>query len=204
MVFLWEILTIFVIMKDNFENIKKIINFDNEGDFYFIQIIKRRKDLGNEDMKKGESIVDNFYIYSMEDMDKMKDKIISSIELNNARAYFLINKRNTKRVALEVNKLIAEYIISEQYKAVKNVYTSACGRINSSGKDKKWIIDADTPTEITDIREFLIDNNIDILIELPTKNGLHFIVRPFNVMLFAERFGSSDIKKDSPTLLAWL
>ena len=50
-------------MKDNFENIKKLIDFDNEGDFYFIQIIKRRKDVGNEDMRKGESIVDNFYMF---------------------------------------------------------------------------------------------------------------------------------------------
>ena len=41
---------------NNFKNIKQLMNFDNEGDFYFIQIIKRRKDDGNEDMKKGEDL----------------------------------------------------------------------------------------------------------------------------------------------------
>ena len=193
-------------MKNNLENIKKLKNFDNDGDLYFIQIIKRRKDVGNEDMKRGESAIEYFYIYSVDDMDKMAPKILKSVELNNARAYFLINKRNTKRIALESNKLIAEYLVSEQYTAVKNVYVRVCGRFNSAGRgNRKWLIDADTPEEITSIREFLISNDIDIIMELPTKNGLHFITNPFNVILFANVFGSGDdIKKDSPTLLAWV
>jgi hypothetical protein len=193
-------------MRNNFKNIRTLMNFDNEGDFYFIQIIKRRKDAGNEDMRKGESTVEYFYIYSFEDFDKMEPKILASTERNNARAYFLINKRNTKRIALETNKLIAEYLVSEQYTAIKSVYTRACGRFNSAGKgNRKWLIDADTPTEISDTREFLLSINAEILMELPTKNGLHFITKPFNVTLFANRFGNADdIKKDNGTLLTWV
>jgi hypothetical protein len=195
-------------MKNNYENIKFLLDFSNEGDFYFVQIIKRRKDVGNEDMSRGERIVDNFYIHSMEEYDKYKERILESVKINNARAYIHVNKRNTKRIALEVNKLIGEYLLSEQYKAVKSVYTTACGRFSSASKgERKWIVDADSDKEIAYMRQFLNDN-AEILAELPTKNGLHFITKPFNLMLYKNEIGfkvfpSQDIKKNSPTLLAW-
>ena len=192
-------------MKNNYENIKFLLDFSNEGDFYFVQIIKRRKDDGNEDMSRGERIVDNFYIHSMEEYDKYKERILESVRINNARAYIHINKRNLKRIALAVNKLIGEYLLSEQYKAVKNAYTTACGRYSAtSGSDRRWIIDADTPEEIISIRNFLNEIKAEVIMELPTKNGLHFITKPFNVMLYEKEFGfKEDIKKNSPTLLAW-
>jgi len=37
--------------------------------------------------------------------------------------------------------------------------------------------------------------------EIPTKNGLHFITRPFNLMKFKEEFPTIDVHKDNCLLL---
>ena len=71
-------------MTNNFEQIKSLLRFDEPDHFYFLQILKRRKD--NPDMKRDVSVIDNFFIYQREDLDKLQDKIILC-ESNNGKIY---------------------------------------------------------------------------------------------------------------------
>jgi hypothetical protein len=209
-------------MVDNFEIIKTLLDFSNPNTFYFIQILKRRKE--NPEMKSGTSVIDNFYIYEMNDLDKLRDKIIDRCEKHNARAYINLNKLNLEKIALYTQKHIIDCIINKDFRGVKNAYATVCGSHHSE-KNKRWIIDLDGPLSedkyISAIKEMIIEElgpGYKILADIPTKNGIHIITNPFNIEKFKIKikqyehyFPLSDevkselvklaIQKNSPTLL---
>lgn len=210
---------------DNFEKIKNIVTFDSDDDFYMLQILKRKKE--NPDQKKHVKLIDTLFIYSMEDMDKLKEKTIKLCTVNNARAYFRINKRSLKTVALQTLRLIADQVSSGEYKASKKAYISCAGKFPTGSK--LWILDIDDPSEEQHVLDFINESKKNIVTEstilgkskisrnnsgitvvanLKTINGVHLIVKPFNPVAYNKEFtGFSDdkknvsIHKDSPTLL---
>lgn len=198
-------------MTDNFDQIKTLLDFSEPNTFYFIQILKRRKE--NPDMKTGVAVIDNFYVYNLEDLDKLKEKVVERCTKHNARAYINLNKLELEKVALFTAKQIMDYIILGDYKAVKNAYAAVCGSHHSE-KSKRWVVDIDEEILVhKDVVRNVIDNlhkEIDknkytILAEVPTRTGCHIITNPFNM----EKFGKTmtalgitlDVQKNSPTCL---
>jgi len=177
---------------------------------YFIQILKRRKE--NPEMEKGVRVMDNFYIYSIEDLEKFENRIIEICEKNNARAYINVNKLDIERIALFVMKKVADLIVQNQFKSIKNVYPTVCGQ-HSSEENKRWIVDIDTNElpykeniiEIINELHIQTKKNYKILAEIPTKSGLHLISNPFNLKEFNDKLWKLNIKvdvhKSTPTLL---
>lgn len=191
-------------MIDNFELIGELIkDKTTAGEFYFLQILKRRKD--NPELDKDMILIDNFFIKSAEDLLNKRERIIELCELNNARAYFRLNKRSERKIALQTLKLIADNIASDNYN-IKNCYLSCCGQYHSD-ENKTWLIDIDNNDEEYDrsIQEFINTKcspiGMKIISNIPTKNGHHLITRPFNLMEFRKEFDGVDIHKDNPTIL---
>jgi hypothetical protein len=89
--------------------------------------------------------------------------------------------------------------------AVRKSYESVCGTY-ANEYDKSWIIDIDDKDyDYTELSEFInsldpIENINKLKAMIPTKNGYHLIVSPFNVQKFLE-FNKFDIHKDNPTIL---
>lgn len=205
-------------MINNFKLLEPLIQFDNPGDCYFIQLLKRHKD--NPDMKRNMVNVDNFFIYSMDEYREMEPRIIEVAKLHNARAYIRINRRNTEKLALNTLVKVSNLILNKDYKAVKNAYLSAAGEYNSE-PIKRWIVDIDLPEEdfaIANHNAEIIENTIKelhdecnrnskqgdykILMNIPTKNGFHIITNPFNLKKFRDILTLPlDIHKDNPTIL---
>jgi hypothetical protein len=193
-------------MIDNFDLLEPFLQFDHPGDCYFIQLLKRQKD--NPTMKRNMVNVDNFFVYSLADYRKMKEHIVESATLHNARAYIRVNRRNTYQLTLHANRIIAELLISKDYKAVKNAYLSAAGKFHSE-QNKKWILDWDGPMGweqkqmLTARLEMLQPIGNKIIMEIPTKNGMHFICKPFRLDHFKQfdEYKLIDIHKDNPTVL---
>lgn len=189
---------------DNFESaIYDICHFNEASpqgeDFYFIQIIKRKKD--NPDMQKDVSIKDRFFIYNSGDFLKLRDKIIKSCQFYNARAYLNVNRRNTKKVGLITLKLITEEIIKENFKEIKNSYITACGS-TSSDPNKKWIIDVDKSDNYSDVINFINNNtSIKLITSLFSVNGYHLITYPFDPREFKKTFPNIQILYDGATVL---
>jgi hypothetical protein len=112
---------------------------------------------------------------------------------------------------------IATMISSNQYN-VRGLYNSIAGEFHAED-DKTWIVDVDFDRleETTDeAREEKINEVVtfiqsliyktkrdDTVYGMPTKNGIHFICRPFNLQEFKENPVSSlvDIHRDNPTIL---
>jgi len=197
-------------MINNFDIIRELIDFTNLDTYYFLQIIKRRKD--NPDMDKDMVVIDDIFIYNQPQFDRMKEDIIKTCDTHNARAYFRLNKRSMKKTALQMLKRVTDLIISDNYKAVKNAYSSVSGEFHGDD-DKKWIIDIDwkdfegnkslLPTMHTDIRMLQEETGREAMMDIiPTKNGYHLITRPFNLKAFSSRgYPPTSIHKDNPTIL---
>ena len=196
---------------NNFDLIRKMLSFPDENAFYFLQILKRRKD--NPDLGKDMIHIADYYIYSLDQFDELKRKIINQCNAENARAYFRLNRRDSKKVAMQVLKITVDHIMSENYRAVKNAFASCAGRFHSD-PDKRWIVDIDNISidsfnhseEQHKMRELILDlqretENEPMMKFISTKGGVHIITRPFNLNKFKSQYPEIDVHKDNPTCL---
>ena len=192
-------------MIHNFEHIRCLLAFDTPEDFYFLQIIKRRKD--NPELPRDMKLIDNYFIYSLYEYDILEDKIIEQCMTNNARAYMRLNRRNSKICAIHTIRKISELLIDGNYKAAKSAYLSSAGEYHNE-KPKRWIIDIDPEDAM---HKESIEKTIEELHKktpgynhiatIQTKNGYHLIMNPFDMKAFREKFPTISIHKDNPTLL---
>jgi len=193
-------------MVNNFNNSKLFLQFDNPNTYYFLQIIKRRKD--NPEMENHSKIIKDIYIHSLEQFERIEDQVISLCHENNARAYLRLNKRCSKKTGLQVLKRITELIISENYNAIPNVYASISGEFQSD-EDKKWIVDiddvdnrADLYTILRIVHDLQLETGREPLTHMfPTKTGMHIVTRPFNLQKFKALHSDIDTHKDNMIIL---
>ncbi len=199
---------------NNFDQIRGMLDFSIPGTFYFLQILKRRKD--NPDLGKDMIHIADYYIDSLTKYDDLKPMIIRQCESENARAYFRLNRRGEKRVASEALKLMVEYVLSENYKPARSVYASCAGKYPSE-PNKTWIVDLDwdgIPHGFT--KDIYIDSVIfsieaitksykpevvQNITRIQTMNGMHLIVSPFRLDEFEKHWPKIDVHKDNPTCL---
>lgn len=196
-------------MIDNFNQISNLLKFDNENEFYFLQIIQRKKDnipgqvIGSDNSTR---LIKAYYIYSVEQLNKYKQEIIELCKLFNARAGISLNRRNNKVISLEMLKLLADNIKNDHFKQLGSLYNTICGQYHQE-KDKTWIIDIDHKNrrEINDILRFIEKdclpegNKFVSLIE--SKSGFHLITKAFNSQTFNVQYPDIEIHKNNPTNL---
>lgn len=192
-------------MIDNLDIVKTLLNFDNPGDFYFLLILKRKKDQpeGERDNHQSVRTIKTYCIDSIEHLDKRYDEIKQLCEMFKARAYIHVQKQNHDDVSLEMMMSLAERI-KNGVKNQKGLFDSVVGQIKT--QEKRWIVDVDT----TD-KQFLRDITMDLMEIQPvgnkiekvikTKNGFHLITGKFNVLEFKKLYPDVDIQKKNPTLL---
>jgi hypothetical protein len=190
-------------MVDNFELIKPLLSFDSPDDFYFMQLIQRRKE--NPEMEKNSRAVKNWLIHSMDQLDKYKPDIISLANHFNARATIRLNKRSYKQCAFESLALLAKNLSIADYTPVDKLYSSVMGSFHAD-KEKKWLLDADDITIdspiVAEIAEFIrqLQPVGDKLVAvIPSRSGCHVITRPFNPQTFIKAYPKIEIQKDTPT-----
>lgn len=191
-------------MINNLELIKPLLNFDNEGDFYMLYVLKRKKDQ-TTDKSNHQSVrtIKSYCIDSIEYLEKRYDEIQQLCEMFKARAYIHIQKQNHKDVALEMIPQIVKRIQSGQINQ-KHVFDSVVGQLKTY--EKRWIVDIDVRDRefVGEVWEFI--NSIrpegpKIEVAIPTKSGYHLITKRFDVMVFQKRYSEIDIQKKNPTLL---
>lgn len=181
----------------------------NKEDFYFIQIIARKKDRNN---KRDESIK-SYYIYNKEQYFEYKESIIKLCKDNNARAYFWINPRNSRIVSLECIKLYTDFLIQNDCSKGFKIWDKACGITRAKNYDKLWIVDIDTKNVnyINKIINIINNtagktlNKVENIID--TLQGVHLITTPFDLHHFKQLCiinhinDNIDIHKNNCTLL---
>lgn len=185
----------------NFKLIKPLLSFESEDDFYFVQIIQRKKD--NPGVIKGSNnnnrLIKAYYIRSVEHLDKYEEEMIKLADLFNARVGINLNKRSFYKTAFNTLKKIAEQMHNKDFLNISRSYNSCCGMANSS--DRIWLLDVDDlEGTVFEVPLYLESINIEYT-AIPTPNGVHFIVKAFNSIEFQKLFPNVEIHKNNPTVL---
>lgn len=192
---------------DNFNSIYVWLEHLNKGDFYWIQIYCRKKDGNNVNDK---SIIKNYTIFSIEDLQKYESEIKTLCASNNARAYIWVNPRSYKLFQINLLRKTAESIENNNYSIYK-LMDKAIADSRSPKYDKVWILDID-------IKDLNLVYSYEDLIRrcncvgneeydlLETVNGYHLLSHRFNITKFnylieVNKLSMIDIHRDNPALL---
>ena len=192
-------------MIDNIDIVKSLLNFEEEGDFYMLYVLKRKKDQpeGERDNHQSVRTIKTYCVESIEYLDKRYDEIKQLCEVFNARAYIHVQKQNHKDVSLDMMMALAQKIKDGQHKQ-NNLFDSVVGQLKTH--EKRWIVDLDSKDEdevvrMTRVINFTRPEGDKIEAIVPTKNGYHFITKRFDVQMFSNVYPHVDIQKKNPTLL---
>lgn len=188
---------------DNFEEFRNHLDF-KKNSFYFCQLIQRSKDSNvvtssNNRYRR----VKSFYISSLEEYDRFTPEIKEFCKNNNARAYIRVNPVSFYEVALNTAMEYLRRIKECQTFKSCNIYDSCCETTRTCG-EKVWLIDCDNPNT-QDLLPTIAELGLTILYCLPTKSGIHFIVKPFDRRLWTpeleEKIG--ELKTNNPITLLY-
>jgi hypothetical protein len=192
-------------MIDNLELVKPLLNFENEGDFYMLYVLKRKKDQpeGERDNHQSVRTIRTYCIKSIEQLEKKYDEIKMMCEMFKARAYIHIQKQNHKDVSLNMMVALAQRIQDGNHEQ-QSLFDSVVGQLKTL--EKRWIVDVDVKDvgfaeEVAEFINSLRPEGNKIETAIPTKNGYHLITKRFDVMEFKKQYPDIDIQKKNPTLL---
>ena len=192
-------------MIDNIEQIKQLLNFENEGDFYMLYVFKRKKDQpeGERDNHQSVRTIKTYCVDSIEYLDKRYDEIKQLCEMFKARAYIHVQKQNHKDVSLEMMMSLAERIKNGQH-IQKGLFDSVVGQIKTY--EKRWVCDIDNKDDKYLLNVMSVINRCKpegnkIYKTIPTKDGYHLITDRFDVIEFMKEFPEISVQKKNPTLL---
>lgn len=198
---------------DNFDLISQAFLFKEDlrpeiaGDwFYMVQIMTRTKDT-NEKPKH----IRTMFVESREYLMSHKDMIVKLCELFNARAYISINPSSYKTCAIKAFKELADLVESENYKGLLSLPETLAGKYCAAGEYKRWIVDLDDVKDPEDAQPYInfIMNEYNEgrgrvsgeILFVPTVNGSHLLVTPFDMREFKKKWPKIEIHKDNPTIL---
>lgn len=203
-------------MVDNYSKIRELLEFRSDDDFYFLQILQRKKD--HSDIKvngtnNNSRLVKAYYVNNMKYFDFIEPEVKELCKLFGARAGINLNRRSYRKMSIKLLKKVVEQIENESFDKAYKAYPSVVGAVHHE-TDKRWILDIDNYS----YEEFLGDgyftrmlNFINVLQPkdklskfisvLPTKSGVHVITTPFNVKEFKEEYPEVDVHKNNPTNL---
>ena len=199
-------------MIDNLHQIKSLLNFEKEGDFYMLYVLKRKKDQ-TTDKSNHQSVrtIKTYCVESVEYLEKRYDEIKELCEMFKARAYIHVQKQSHHDVSLNMLVALAERTRNGQHRQ-QHLFDSVVGQLKTL--EKRWIIDIDGISIdgfahapfYKEMRRYIseLQNETGKKIEMtfiPTKAGFHIIASPFNLQKFKERYPEVDVQKKNPTIL---
>lgn len=199
-------------MIDNKELIKPLLTFPHKDNFYFVQIIQRKKDhkgvaLGGSN--NNSRLIKAYYITSAEKLEIHWEEMITLAKVFNARVCINLNPRSFEKTAFAVLQKIANQMSNKDFYNVRKSYDSVCG-IYQDEQDKRWLIDIDEEDlpnleqirkDVVEIQGEIRNREYRILAELPSKSGIHLITNPFNLAKFSAKWPDIEIHRNNPTNL---
>ncbi|MDE7466133.1 MAG: hypothetical protein K2M59_06895 [Muribaculaceae bacterium] len=199
---------------DNFDIVKSLIDFEEKDNlFVHVQVLRRGKD--HPDLPAANKLIKAWVVRSRKHLDKIKEEVVFLCEHYKARAYISCAPKSLEKL----NTLIMLKLADNQHTGniinPWHVFNSACGELQ--GVEKRWVMDVDTKDSME--IEFIIEmigelwekahpqdkgesyEDTWLLAGISTLNGVHLIVRPFNLQEFKKRFPDVEAKKNGLTAL---
>ena len=201
-------------MIDNFELIKSFLKFPNDDIYYHLQILRRGKD--HPELPAANRVIKAYFICNLEGLDYVEDEVKKLCKFFGARAYINLAPKSIKKTTMLQIKYLAQRAYEGDFKKIWKSWNICAGEIK--GEEPRWVVDIDSKDkfEILEIKRFInslsakmlpmldtippTDREL-VLIEIPTKNGVHLITKPFNLYQFEKVYSKIDVHKNNPTLL---
>ena len=183
---------------DNFSKVQSLLEFGADT-YYFVQIIKRRKDEGNEGLGVSELCLWQRFIDKPSTLEHLKQEIQELCTIYNARAYIELNPRSLERWSIELAKRLLDRISLHDYTSVQKLPSRVAlseETIKTRGLTidrRRWLFDIDDYTSILAIERWMNENRIKEVARIPTFNGTHIIVESFNYKQLGLKLGG-DVK----------
>lgn len=105
-------------MINNFKQVKDLLEFRSEDDFYFLQILQRKKDhkVGKVNGTNNNSrLIKAYYVKSLEHLEFIEPEIIQLCVIFNARAGINLNRRSFKKMQLQHLKKITDQLLNRTH-----------------------------------------------------------------------------------------
>lgn len=106
---------------------ERILKYDNKGDFYFVLILKRRKDSKGhmvEGVNEDNRLIKHFFLYSLDYYDRKLDAIRKLCDQNDARAYILPQRRNEVTVLCSLLVKIVDIVVERLKNTVIGLFNA--------------------------------------------------------------------------------
>lgn len=195
---------------NNFEQIAPLLKWEEVGDYYYVQLILRKKDGATTFGNKNNSarLIKTYCFFNLESFLRKEEEIIQLCDLFKCRAGISLNRRNEQRITVELLKQLADRIASYNYIGINGLLNTANGRQTS--QDRTWLIDCDTIDEHEKVLSILSLQDIKplgnkVITALPTYSGHHIITNKFDVFHFNQACKVAgvnvEIHKNNPVAL---
>lgn len=191
---------------DNFDLIKSLMNFGESNNlFMHLQILRRGKD--HPDLPAANKLIKAWLVRSKEHLDSLKDEVVFLCEHYKARAYISCAPKSIAKLNTLILRKLADNLHTGNVINPWHVFNSACGELQ--GVEKRWVVDVDTKNDemISDIEDEIwtmwvsYSGQSHPIKRIPTLNGVHLIVEPFNLQAFHRNFPDVEAKKNGLTAL---
>lgn len=138
-------------------------------------------------------VMDYFYIFTKNDLQKYKKLIMRKCKDNDAQAWIYIQPRNLVSVGVQAQIAMGIAISKQHYRTLRGIYPKVCKR--SPGKSKDCIIELVTESKKlrSQFFEYMKDQCCNYTI-IPSHNGCQYIVPRESVNLFDRK--DLDIKHE--------
>lgn len=180
-------------MINNLEKILSYLKFPDEKSFYIVHIICRKKDNVN-----GQYIT-TFYIRSQEELINQFSIITKICDALNARAYILLDVKNTDKLLLQTSENLGKILNSNNY-STRRVFRLIAEAANDVKVDKRKLGMLDI-----DNKNISIDDFPSNFLCIPTVAGLHVVASrgELREFLFTRNLDVIDIYKKEPLILLY-
>lgn len=192
---------------NNLELIAPLLPKNNLEVFCHMQIVCRAKDHKDEKIK--EEAIKTYFIKDEEHLRKVMPEVILLCEHYGARAYINISPKSFEKLQKLMLVKLASLVCEGNIQNPRKTLNSAAGALTS--RNPVWIVDVDN----MEIKELLLEwfdtyFKLDPILPfcntreelylrgiIPTKQGCHLLVRPFNLKEFSNSFPNVDVHKNS-------
>ena len=168
---------------DNFDKVANALNISDPDQFYFVQIIRRKKDNPNAKFHYAE-YPKSWDVHNAQELMAIKDEIKKLCTLYNARAYIRLNPRSHKLTDANAAEMIKRSLRTNCSLNTEIAHAMAAGHSFKTRRHTRdfpvSMIDIDTTNKSIQqkVLNQLQQNGIQVLFTYETLNGGLHIVMP--------------------------
>jgi hypothetical protein len=188
-------------MLDNSTLVAQFVPKVEDGDtFIYTEMLDRGKKKGNN----GQRLLKTFYHRSQGEFWEQWPTMQKLADMAQVRLCTRLAPKSYKKVGKEFVRLVVETGLTENWAGMKSLYNRACGI--SSPIQKLWLFDVDYPDFESEAFGCYLDDKRLLMESIPSKKGVHYISKPFNLLEWDPLEGGKlpaniSLHKDNPTNL---